>query len=107
MRSGSPRHLGSKNLILFRRGRHDYKIPRLEENDSDSPEQVEDNLSPEEKSFVAHYLRYADALLKQPSEEAAPYSERRQSRLVEMGGEYGHAHNGEDEEDGCARFNAA
>ncbi|HLY99749.1 MAG TPA: hypothetical protein VKT33_11875 [Candidatus Angelobacter sp.] len=109
MKSG-PRHLGSKNLILFRTGERDYKLPRLEENEQELTEQLDATLSPEEKSFVFHYLRYADALLKPPDEKAVDFFERRHGNLPEMNHEYGlSAQNDESEEedDGPVRFSAA
>jgi hypothetical protein len=108
MKSGPSRHLGSKNLILFRVGEHDYKLPQLEENDQDSEETLEANLSPEERSFVSHYLRYADTLLKQSGEQGVHFYERRHNTVVEMGRGYGlSAQNGEDEDNDGAQCNAA
>ena len=106
MKSGSPVRLGSKNLILFRAGQHDYRFPWLEENNRDSAEEPEANLSPEEKSFIFHYLRYADALLKQSGEKEMPFFERRNNNVLEMGREHGLP--AQDSEDGDgARFRAA
>lgn len=107
MKSG-PRHLGSKNLILFRTGKRDYKLPWLEENEQELTEQLE-ALSPEEKSFISHYLRYADTLLKPPGEKAVDFPERRHGNLLEMNHEYGlSAQNDENEDDdGTGRFSVA
>ncbi|HET6843264.1 MAG TPA: hypothetical protein VFK06_16545 [Candidatus Angelobacter sp.] len=105
MKSGPPRRLGSKNLILFRAGQHDYKFPWLEENNQDSAEDPDANLSPEEKSFIFHYLRYADALLKQPGEKEMPFPERR-NNVLEMGREHGLPAQNSEDDDGT-RFRAA
>ena len=106
MKSGPPRRLGSKNLILFRAGQHDYKFPWLEENNQDSAEDPEANLSPEEKSFIFHYLRYADALLQQSGEKEMPFFERRNNNVLEMGREHGLPAQNSEDDDG-ERFRAA
>ena len=56
--------LHSRNLVPFKKRRDVYDIPRVARGeDQRLIDRVDYDLSPEEQSFVRHYLGYADTLL--------------------------------------------
>jgi hypothetical protein len=67
-----PDQLRSKNLVPFKK-RHDrYKIPGMTSKDEVLMDRVDPDLSPEEQSYVRHYLGYADALIRKAEENPSP-----------------------------------
>lgn len=75
-----PDQLRSKNLVPFKKRSGRYKIPGMTSENEVLMDRVDADLSPEEQSYVRHYLGYADALIKsveenaslEPSEVSAP-----------------------------------
>jgi len=56
--------LNSKNLVPFKKRRGAYSIPGMTgENEEHLIDQVDHDLSPEERRFIRHYVSYADTLL--------------------------------------------
>ena len=77
-----PDQLSSRNLVPFKK-RHDrYKIPGMTSEEEVLMDRVDPDLSPEEQSYVRHYLGYADALIRgaeentlaKPSDDHLPES---------------------------------
>src|SRR5512140_2592743 len=73
-----PDQLRSKNLVPFRKRHGRYNIPGMTSENQILMDRVDPDLSPEEQSYVRHYLGYADALMR--SVEENPLTER--SELV-------------------------
>jgi hypothetical protein len=67
-----PDQLRSKNLVPFKKRVGRYKIPGMTSEDEILMDQVDPDLSPEEQSYVRHYLGYADALIRSAQENALP-----------------------------------
>jgi hypothetical protein len=65
-----PDQLNSKNLVPFRKRHGRYKIPGVTSENEVSMDRVDTDLSPEEQSYVRHYLGYADALIRMTEESA-------------------------------------
>jgi hypothetical protein len=65
--------LHSWNLVPFKKRRDAYDIPGMARGeDQRLIDQVDPDLSPEEQSFIRHYLGYADTLLRSaPAEDFA------------------------------------
>jgi hypothetical protein len=76
--------LHSRNLVPFKKRLDAYDIPGLARgNDEISLDQVDHDLSPEEQSFIRHYLGYADTLLNGVRDEGfAQQEEASQSGKV-------------------------
>jgi hypothetical protein len=74
MRTADPLH--SWNLVPFKKRREVYDIPGVARGeDQRFIDHVDDDLSPEEQSFIRHYLGYADTLLNSVPEDYAPPEE--------------------------------
>lgn len=73
MRTTDPLH--SRNLVPFKKRLGSYHIPGLTREDERSIEHVDHDLSPEEQSFIRHYLGYADLLINSVPEESAEEQE--------------------------------
>ena len=69
-----PDQLKSKNLVPFKKRHGRYKIPGMTTEDEVLMDRVDPDLSPEEQSYVRHYLGYADALIRKAEENALPES---------------------------------
>lgn len=75
-----PDQLRSKNLVPFKKRTGRYNIPGMTSENEILMDRVDADLSPEEQTYVRHYLGYADALIKgaednvspEPSEASAP-----------------------------------
>ena len=67
-----PDQLKSKNLVPFRKRRGRYKIPGMTTENEVLMNRVDADLSPEEQTYVGHYLGYADALIRAADENATP-----------------------------------
>jgi hypothetical protein len=67
-----PDQLRSKNLVLFKKRQGRYKIPGTAPENEASLDRVDADLSPEEQTYVRHYLGYADALIRSAEENASP-----------------------------------
>jgi hypothetical protein len=65
-----PDQLRSKNLVPFRKRHGRYKIPGMTPEHEVLMDRVDPDLSPEEQSYVRHYLGYADALIRGAEENA-------------------------------------
>jgi len=65
-----PDQLKSKNLVPFRKRHGRYKIPGMTSENEVLMDRVDTDLSPEEQSYVRHYLGYADALIRMTEESA-------------------------------------
>jgi hypothetical protein len=66
-----PDQLKSRNLVPFRRRHGKYNIPGMTSENQVSMDRVDPDLSPEEQSYVRHYLGYADALIRSAEENAS------------------------------------
>ena len=61
--------LNSKNLVPFKKRRGAYSIPGMTgENEECLIDQVDHDLSSEERRFIRHYMNYADTLLKRTAD---------------------------------------
>lgn len=69
-----PDQLRSKNLVPFKKRNGRYKIPGMTSENEVLMDRVDPDLSPEEQSYVRHYLGYADALIRKAEENAVPES---------------------------------
>ncbi|HZI57547.1 MAG TPA: hypothetical protein VFF39_12265 [Verrucomicrobiae bacterium] len=69
--------LNSKNLVPFKKRRGAYSIPGMTGEDEEHLiDQVDHDLSSEERRFIRHYVSYADTLLKRiPYPELMPQEE--------------------------------
>jgi hypothetical protein len=67
-----PDQLRSKNLVPFKKRLGRYKIPGMTSEDEVLMDRVDPDLSPEEQSYVRHYLGYADALIRAAEENPSP-----------------------------------
>jgi hypothetical protein len=67
-----PDQLRSKNLVPFKKRHGRYKIPGMTSENEVLMDRVDPDLSPEEQSYVRHYLGYADALMRGAEENAVP-----------------------------------
>ena len=67
-----PDQLRSKNLVPFKKRHGRYNIPGMTSENEILMDRVDADLSPEEQSYVRHYLGYADALIKSVEENASP-----------------------------------
>jgi hypothetical protein len=65
-----PDQLRSKNLVPFRKRHGRYKIPGMTPEHEVLMDRVDPDLSPEEQSYIRHYLGYADALIRGAEENA-------------------------------------
>lgn len=65
-----PDQLRSKNLVPFKKRHGRYKIPGMTSENEILMDRVDPDLSPEEQSYVRHYLGYADALIKSAEDKA-------------------------------------
>ncbi|MGB9120126.1 MAG: hypothetical protein WCE73_05890 [Candidatus Angelobacter sp.] len=70
-----PDQLRSKNLVPFKKRHGRYNIPGMTSENQVLMDRVDPDLSPEEQSYVRHYLGYADALMRGVEENALPTSE--------------------------------
>ncbi|HWG40587.1 MAG TPA: hypothetical protein VN658_08555 [Candidatus Acidoferrales bacterium] len=66
-----PDQLRSKNLLPFKKRYGGYKIPGMKPENQVLVDRVDPDLSPEEQSYVGHYLAYADALIRSAEENAS------------------------------------
>ena len=76
-----PDQLRSKNLLPFKKRYGGYKIPGMTPESQVLVDRVDPDLSPEEQSYVGHYLAYADALIRSAEENAS--SEPSEAHLQE------------------------
>jgi hypothetical protein len=76
-----PDQLRSKNLVPFKKRHGRYNIPGMTSENEILMDRVDPDLSPEEQSYVRHYLGYADAFIKMTEESTSP--EAREARLPE------------------------
>ncbi len=67
-----PDQLRSKNLVPFKKRHGRYKIPGMRSENEILMDRVDPDLSPEEQSYIRHYLGYADALIRGAEENALP-----------------------------------
>jgi hypothetical protein len=67
-----PDQLKSRNLVPFKRRQGKYNIPGMTTENQGSMDRVDTDLSPEEQSYVRHYLGYADALIRSAEENDSP-----------------------------------
>ena len=67
-----PDQLRSKNLVPFKKRQGRYNIPGMTSENEVLMDRVDPDLSPEEQSYVRHYLGYADALIRKAEENAMP-----------------------------------
>jgi hypothetical protein len=67
-----PDQLRSKNLVPFKKRHGRYKIPGMTTENEVLMDRVDVDLSAEERSYVRHYLGYADALIRSAEENALP-----------------------------------
>jgi hypothetical protein len=68
--------LHSWNLVPFKKRRDVYDIPGVARGeDQRLLDQVDPDLSPEEQSFIRHYLGYADTLLRSVPADYQPQEE--------------------------------
>lgn len=67
-----PDQLRSKNLVPFKKRNGRYKIPGMTSENEVLMDRVDPDLSPEEQSYVRHYLGYADALMRSVEENPLP-----------------------------------
>jgi hypothetical protein len=67
-----PDQLRSKNLVPFKKRHGRYKIPGMTTENEVLMDRVDPDLSPEEQSYVRHYLGYADALIRSVEENVSP-----------------------------------
>src|SRR6476659_7501790 len=75
--------LNSKNLVPFKKRRGAYSIPGMTgENEEHLIDQVDHDLSSEERRFIRHYVSYADTLLKSVA-DAEPVLEKSASAMPE------------------------
>jgi hypothetical protein len=65
-----PDQLRSKNLVPFKKRHGRYKIPGMTSENEVLMNPFDPDLSPEEQSYVRHYLGYADAFIKMTEESA-------------------------------------
>jgi len=70
-----PDQLKSKNLVPFRKRHGRYKIPGMTSENEALMTRVEADLSPEEQSYVRHYLGYADTFIRMAEANAPPETE--------------------------------
>jgi hypothetical protein len=70
-----PDQLRSKNLVPFKKRHGRYNIPGMTSENQVLIDRVDPDLSPEEQSYVRHYLGYADALMRGAEENASETSE--------------------------------
>jgi hypothetical protein len=68
---GIPEQLRSKNLVPFKKRYDGYKIPGMTTENQFLMDRVDADLSPEEQTYVRHYLGYADALMRSAEENAS------------------------------------
>lgn len=66
-----PDQLRSKNLVPFKKRPGRYNIPGMTTEDQVLMDRVDPDLSAEERSYVRHYLGYADALIRSAEENAS------------------------------------
>jgi hypothetical protein len=72
--------LNSKNLVLFKQRQAEYVLPGgTRQEEEQLIEQVDHELSPEEQSFVRHYLAYADTFLLHAQKKERAFSYRANS----------------------------
>jgi hypothetical protein len=64
--------LRSKNLVPFKKRHGRYNILGMTSENQVLMDRVDPDLSPEEQSYVRHYLGYADALMRSAEENASP-----------------------------------
>ncbi|MBZ5493638.1 MAG: hypothetical protein LAO76_22190 [Acidobacteriia bacterium] len=76
-----PDQLRSKNLVPFKKRHGRYKIPGMTSENEVLMDRVDPDLSPEEQSYVRHYLGYADALMRGAEENVV--SEKREASAPE------------------------
>ncbi|HSK44016.1 MAG TPA: hypothetical protein VLA83_09040 [Candidatus Binatia bacterium] len=67
-----PDQLRSKNLVPFKKRADRYNIPGMTSENEVLMDRVDADLSPEEQSYIRHYLGYADALIKGAEDRASP-----------------------------------
>jgi hypothetical protein len=67
-----PDQLRSKNLVPFKKRHGRYNIPGMTSENEILMDRVDPDLSPEEQSYVRHYLGYADAFIKMTEESTSP-----------------------------------
>jgi hypothetical protein len=68
--------LRSRNLVPFKKRRGIYDIPGLIRDENQiAMDKLDHDLSPEEQSFIRHYLGYADTLLNSVPEDYTPQAE--------------------------------
>jgi hypothetical protein len=67
-----PDQLRSKNLVPFKKRLGRYKIPGMTSENEVLIDRVDPDLSPEEQTYVRHYLGYADAFIRMTEESTAP-----------------------------------
>jgi hypothetical protein len=67
-----PDQLRSKNLVPFKKRHGRYKIPGMTSENEILMDRVDPDLSPEEQSYIRHYLGYADAFIKMTEESTPP-----------------------------------
>lgn len=65
-----PDQLRSKNLVPFKKRPGRYKIPGMTTENEILMDRVDADLSPEEQSYVRHYLNYADFLIGRAEQNA-------------------------------------
>ncbi|HXA83646.1 MAG TPA: hypothetical protein VNZ47_01135 [Candidatus Dormibacteraeota bacterium] len=67
-----PDQLNSRNLVPFKKRQGKYNIPGMARENQVSMDSVDNDLSPEERGYIRHYLGYADALIRSAEENAPP-----------------------------------
>ena len=67
-----PDQLRSKNLVPFKKRHGRYNIPGMTSENEVLMDRVDPDLSPEEQSYVRHYLGYADAFIRMTEDSTPP-----------------------------------